>query len=145
MEKIFIGSDHGGYRLKEKIKPYLEELGYEVDDQGPDNDESSDYPVYAKKVADKVSESDGKGILICGTGIGMSMAANKVKGVRAALAYDEKTARLSREHNNSNILCLGERTTEEDMAKKIVKTWLETKFSPEERHHRRVDEIMDLD
>lgn len=145
MSKIIIGSDHGGFKLKEKIKNYLEELDYEYEDVGTDDDKSSDYPDFAKKVAEKVAETDGRGILICGTGIGMSMAANKVEGIRAVLAYDEFTAKMSREHNNSNVLCLGERTTKEGMAKKIVKIWLETGFSKDERHHRRVDKIMKLE
>ncbi|MBR9705580.1 ribose 5-phosphate isomerase B [Candidatus Pacearchaeota archaeon] len=145
MEKIIIGSDHGGFKLKEKIKGYLKELGYDNEDMGPFNDESSDYPDYAKKVAKKVASEKGKGILICGTGMGMCMAANKVNGIRAALAYDEYTAKMSREHNNSNILCLGERSLKEEMAMKIVKIWLKTPFSKEERHHKRVDKIMDLE
>ena len=143
--KIFIGSDHGGFKLKEKIKKYLKDLNYEYEDLGTNNTQSSDYPDFAYKVAKKVSETNSKGILICGTGIGMSISANKVKGIRAALAYDETTARMSREHNNSNILCLGERTTKEALAKKIVKVWLSTKFSKEERHHRRVSKIMKLE
>ena len=143
--KIFIGSDHGGFKLKEKIKKYPKDLNYEYEDLGTNNTQSSDYPDFAYKVAKKVSETNSKGILICGTGIGMSISANKVKGIRAALAYDETTARMSREHNNSNILCLGERTTKEALAKKIVKVWLSTKFSKEERHHRRVSKIMKLE
>lgn len=143
--KIFIGSDHGGFKLKEEIKEYLEELNYEYEDIGTENKESCDYPDFAYKVAKKVAETKGRGIVICGTGIGVSMAANKVKGIRAALAFNEYTAKMSREHNNSNVLCLGERTTKEALAKKIVKVWLDTKFSKEERHHRRVDKIMKLE
>jgi len=145
MKKIFIGSDHGGFKLKEKIKEYLKELNHEYEDLGTNNTQSSDYPDFAYKVAKKVAETNSRGILICGTGIGMSISANKVKGIRAALAYDETTARMSREHNNSNILCLGERTTKEALAKKIVKVWLNTKFSKEERHHKRVSKIMKLE
>ena len=143
--KIFIGSDHGGFKLKEKIREYLEELNYEYEDIGTENKESCDYPDFAYKVAKKVAETNSRGILICGTGIGVSMAANKVKGIRAALAFNEYTAKMSREHNNSNVLCLGERTIKEALAKKIVKVWLDTKFSKEERHHRRVDKIMKLE
>ena len=145
MKKIIIGSDHGGFELKGKIEHYLEELGYEYEDLGTNNTQSSDYPDFAYKVAKKVAETNSKGILICGTGIGMNMAANKVTGIRAALAYDESTARMSREHNNSNILCLGERTTKENLAKKIVKVWLETEFSKEERHIRRINKITKLE
>lgn len=141
MEKIIIGSDHGGFKLKEKIKVYLQELGYEAEDTGTYSEESCDYPEIARTVAEKVSKENNKGILICGTGIGMSIAANKVKRVRAALCYDENTAKLSREHNNANILCIGERTTKEDIAKNIVKVWLETPFSEDERHHRRVEKM----
>lgn len=144
MDKIIIGSDHGGFKLKEKIKKYLEELGYEYDDFGTHSEESCDYPLIAKEVAEKVAKSNGRGILICGTGIGMCMTANKVKGIRAALVYDEFTTKLSREHNNSNILCLGERTSNSENFKDLVKMWLETEFSPEERHHRRVKEMDDL-
>lgn len=144
MKKIIIGSDHGGFKLKEKIKKYLGELGYEYEDIGTDSMQSCDYPDFAYKVAKKVAETNSKGILICGTGIGMSISANKVRGIRAALAFDEFTAKMSREHNNSNVLCLGERTTKEELAKKIVKVWLETPFSKEERHHRRVDKITKL-
>ena len=143
--KIFIGSDHGGFKLKEKIKEYLKELNHEYEDIGTNSNESCDYPDFAYKVAKKVAETNGKGIVICGTGIGVSMAANKVKGIRAASVFDEYTAKMSREHNNSNVLCLGERTTKENMAKKIVKIWLNTKFSKEERHHKRVDKIMKLE
>lgn len=142
MEKIILGSDHGGFKLKQEVKDLLKELNYEFEDLGCNSEESCDYPEFGQKVAEKVAETDGKGILICGTGIGMSMTANKVKGIRAALAFDEFTAKMSREHNNSNILCLGERTTDEKMAKKIVRIWLETPFSDEERHGRRVDRIM---
>ncbi len=145
MEKIYIGSDHGGIKLKETIKKLIEEEGYEAEDLGCYDKESCDYPEYAKKVAEKVAEEDGRGILICGTGIGMCIAANKVKGIRAAFAYDDFTAKMSREHNNSNILCLGERSLEEDNAKNITKIWLRTKFSSEERHHRRVNKIMEME
>ncbi len=145
MKKIIIGSDHGGFELKEILKEYLKELSYDYEDVGTKNRESCDYPDFAKKVSQKIIEKNSRGILICGTGIGMSMAANKIKGIRAALAFDEYTAKMSREHNNSNVFCLGERTTKEIMAKKIVKIWLETKFSKEERHHKRVGKIMKLE
>ncbi len=143
--KIIIGSDHAGFKLKETLKKYLKELNYDHEDVGTNSEESCDYPDFAYKVAKKVAETNGRGIVICGTGIGSCIAANKVKGIRAALAFDEYTAKMSRQHNNSNVLCMGERTTKENMAKKIVKIWLNTKFSKEERHHKRVDKIMKLE
>lgn len=140
--KIIIGSDHGGFKLKETIKEYIEELGYKIEDIGTDSTKSVDYPIYAKKVAEEVSKDSNKqGILVCGTGLGMCMTANKFKGIRAALCYNESSAKLAKEHNNANILCLGEREFKEDLAKKITKTFLETPFSNEERHKRRIKEI----
>jgi len=144
--KIVIGSDHAGFKLKEKIKEYVKELGYDIDDKGTDSEEPRDYPIYAEKVAKEVAKDKDKlGILICGTGLGMCMAANKVKGVRAALAYNENAARMAKEHNNANILCLGSREFSEERAKKITKIFLETPFSKESRHIKRVKEIMDLE
>ena len=145
MMKIIIGSDHAGFKLKEVLKKYLKEMTYEYEDMGTNSEESVDYPDFSYKVAKKVAETNSKGIAICGTGIGSCIAANKVKGIRAALAFDEYTAKMSREHNNSNVLCLGARTTKEELAKKIVKIWLETPFSKEERHHRRIGKIMKLE
>ncbi len=145
MKKIIIGSDHAGFKLKELIKKYLIKLNYQYEDVGTNSEESCDYPDFAYKVAKKVSETNSRGIVICGTGIGSCIAANKVNKIRAAVAFDEYTAKMSREHNNGNVLCLGERTTKEGLAKKIVKIWLETPFSKEERHHRRVDKIMKLE
>lgn len=140
--KVYIGSDHGGFQLKEKIKGLLEEKGLEISDLGTQGTESCDYPDFAKAVAEKVaSEPEAKGILICGTGIGMSMTANKAKGIRAALCHNEFTAQMAREHNNANVLCLGERVLDESTALKIVEVFLETGFSGEERHARRVKKI----
>ncbi len=141
MNKIIIGSDHAGFQLKEKIKQYLKDLNYDVEDIGADSEESVDYPLIGKKAAKKVAETKTKGILICGSGLGMAIAANKVKGVRAALAYDEYTAKVAREHNNANILTLGGRTSSAKDYKKIVKTFLTTQFSKEARHQRRVREL----
>jgi len=139
---ICLGSDHGGFDLKQEIKKYLEKNNIEYRDLGPDKvDNDDDYPDYAVKVAEEVAAGDNKGILICGTGIGMCITANKLKGVRAALCYDKKTAILSREHNNANILCLGARTTKKSKALKIVDVWLKTEFSSEDRHKRRVDKM----
>lgn len=144
-KKIAIGADHAGFELKEKMKNSLIELGYETQDFGTNSTDSVDYPLIAKSLANAVSSKNPKrGILICGTGIGMSIAANKVKGIIAAHCYDIETAKLSRLHNNSNILTIGGRTTEPELAKKIIKVWLETDFEGG-RHQRRVQEIRDLE
>lgn len=143
--KVFIGSDHGGYNLKEKIKEVFSPLGYEFEDVGTNSLDSCDYPVYAEKVAQKVQETEGRGILVCGTGIGMSICANKFKGIRASHCTDTFSARMTREHNNSNILCLGERITGQDLALDIVKIWLETPFSEGERHINRLNLIKDIE
>ena len=142
---VIIGSDHGGLELKEQIKEYFGSGDVKVDDVGTNSEDSCDYPDYAAKVAEKVLQSGDLGIIICGTGIGVSMAANKFKGIRAALCYDEYTARMAREHNDANILCLGGRTTTPEDAQKIIKVFLETKASDEDRHKRRVDKIRDLE
>ncbi len=143
--KLAIGSDHGGYALKEKIKDYLLNNGYNVEDFGCFSEESTDYPDYALKVAEAVScgEFDA-GILICGTGIGISIAANKVKGIRAALCHDGLTARLAKQHNNANILCMGGRTTGIETAKDIVDNWLNSEFEGG-RHLRRINKITDIE
>jgi ribose 5-phosphate isomerase B len=140
---IVIGSDHGGYELKEEIKKLLDEKGIKYEDVGTFSEESVDYPDYAAKVSEIVSSSEGKrrGILICGTGIGMSMVANKFPKIRAALCHDEYTARMAREHNDANILCMGGRVLDKGTAKKITEAWLETPFSEEERHKRRIEKI----
>ena len=139
--KISIGSDHGGFEYKDVIKNFLTNEGYEVIDEGTYSKESCDYPEIAKQVAKKVSTGEvSRGILICGSGIGMSIAANKVKGIRAALCSETTSARLSREHNNSNVLCMGQRLIGETMAIDIVKTWLNTEFSGG-RHQNRIDMI----
>ena len=141
MTKVFIGSDHGGLNLKSKIIEVFSENGYEFEDLGTNSKDSCDYPVYAEKVAKKVLETTGKGILVCGTGIGMSIAANKFKGIRASHCTDTFSARMTREHNDSNILCLGERITGQDLAIDIVKIWLNTPFSNGERHINRLNLI----
>ena len=139
--KIAIGSDHGGFELKAIITKYLKEKDIEFKDFGTFDKESCDYPVFAKKVAQAVSEREfDRGILVCGSGIGVSIAANKVKGVRAALCWNEETARLSREHNNSNIICMGERQLDSELALEMVKTWLQTDFEGG-RHQKRIDMI----
>ena len=136
---IYIGSDHGGYTLKLEIIEHLKERGFEVTDIGCDSEASCDYPIYAKKVTDAIIDgSADKGILVCGTGIGMSMAANKVSGIRAALCHDVFSAQATREHNNANILCLGARVVGPGLALMIVDTFLDTAFSNDERHVRRL-------
>lgn len=136
---IYIGSDHAGYNLKNYLKSYLARSGYNVIDMGNEKYEpGDDYPDYALKVAGKVSETGDLGILLCGSGVGACVTANKVKGIRAVNAADPSIARQSREHINTNILCLGQNYISTKLAKIIVNTWLETDFSTEERHQRRV-------
>lgn len=137
--KICIGSDHGGYALKLELIEHLKARGFEVTDVGCDSDKSCDYPVYAKAVTDIITEKKADlGILVCGTGIGMSMAANKVEGVRAALCHDVFSAKATREHNNANILCMGARVVGAGLAEMIVDTFVDTPFSNDERHIRRI-------
>lgn len=140
--KVVLGCDHGGFNYKNIVKEYLKSLDIEVLDVGTFSSESCDYPEIAKKVVERVTSGVfERGILICGTGIGMSIAANKYKGIRAALCSDTYSARLTREHNNSNVLCLGERVIGEGLLLDIVKVWLDTPFSNEERHIRRINKI----
>jgi ribose 5-phosphate isomerase B len=141
--RIIIGADHAGFDIKEKIKKYLEKKKILYEDLGADSaDKPDDYPDYAERVARKVvSERDAKGILVCGTGIGMCIAANKVKGARAAAAYDSYTAELSRTHNDANILCLRGRKFPFWKIKSIMNIWINAEFSGEERHKRRVGKI----
>jgi|Deesub1362A_J573_1020465.scaffolds.fasta_scaffold00077_23 RpiB/LacA/LacB family sugar-phosphate isomerase len=141
-DKVFIGSDHAGFKLKEQIKEYLAELGVDYEDLGNHElDPHDDYPDYALKVAEKVAETKSRGILICDSGVGVCIVANKVKGIRAVNAGSVRIAEMSRRHNNTNVLCLGQDYVTVDEAKDIVKAWLETEFSSESRHHRRVDKI----
>ncbi|MGN0252108.1 MAG: ribose 5-phosphate isomerase B [Oliverpabstia sp.] len=136
---IAIGCDHGGYELKKEILAYLDQKGIEYKDFGCDSTASVDYPVYARKVAHAILDgSCEKGILICGTGIGISIAANKIPGIRAALCTDCFCAQATREHNDANILALGGRVVGPGLAIKIVQTFLETPFSNDERHKRRI-------
>ncbi len=137
--KILIASDHGGFKLKEHLKTYFKKQNYEFEDMGTYNEKSVDYPIYASKVAKRVPNEDNTlGVLICGTGIGISIAANKHKGVRAALVDSVTMARLSREHNNANIVCMGGRTTGSLIAEEIIETFINTKFEAG-RHQRRID------
>lgn len=140
--KIALGSDHGGYQLKENLKKYLKELNVEYKDFGCNSEKSVDYPDIGFKIAIEVKNRNyDKGILICGTGIGMSIVANKIKGIRASLCHDVFSARYTREHNDANILTLGGRVIDTGLAKEIVKVWLNTDFSGEERHLKRLNKI----
>ena len=142
---IAIGCDHGGLSHKEKIKEKLSEWGYEYKDFGTYDESSCDYPDIAKEVAEGIKSGEcDKGILICGTGIGMSIAANKVSGIRAAHVTDTFSAKMSREHNNAHIICLGERITGIEVAFEIVKAYLEAEFQGG-RHEQRVNKIMALE
>jgi ribose 5-phosphate isomerase B len=140
-DPIILGSDHAGFELKEKVKGALARLGVPCEDVGTDSTEPVDYPDYAHEVAAAVQEGRfTRGIVVCGTGIGVSMAANRHPGVRAAIAYDEQTARLSREHNDANVLALGGRSLDPDLAERILEVWLGTPFAGG-RHARRVAKI----
>mgnify|MGYP002517767750 CR=1 FL=1 len=139
---IALGSDHGGYGLKQEVIKHLEERGIEYKDYGCYSEESCDYPIYGKKVAEAVAGGECEfGIIICGTGIGISISANKVPGIRAALCHDCFSAQATREHNNANILAMGARVIGPGLALKIVDTFLDTPFSNEERHIRRISMI----
>ncbi len=141
--RIAIGSDHGGFELKELLVPLIKELGHSAEDVGCYSHDSVDYPDFAKIVCHKVSNSfSDTGILICGTGIGMSIAANRSRSIRAALCHDHYTASLSREHNNANVLCIGARVLGNGVAEEIVKTWLSTDFAGG-RHQRRISQFSD--
>jgi len=142
--KIAIGSDHGGYELKENIKTYLQSKDIDFVDFGTHSTASVDYPDYAKKVGEAVTkEPFDFGIVICGTGIGISIAANKIKGVRAALVYDDMTAKLAKEHNHANVIALGGRTTPIDKAISIIDTFMSA--TEEERHQTRINKIKEIE
>ncbi len=140
---IILGADHAGYEYKEKLKKYLENKGFTLEDYGAfKEDKEDDYPDFAIKVGERVSMGkDSLGILICGSGAGMAIAANKVKGIRAVEAYDLYSAKMSKQHNNANILGLGARKLSFDKMKKIVDIWLNTNFTGEKRHIRRLNKI----
>ncbi len=144
--EVVIGSDHAGYRRKEEIKRFLKRKGVSIEDVGTDSARPVDYPVFAEKVAKKVAkDKKARGILVCGSGTGMTIAANKVKGVRAVAAYDNYTAKMSRVDNDTNVLGLRGRGFPLKKAKRIVSTWLKTPFSRKARHKRRVKEIAKLE
>ena len=143
--KVALGCDHGGFVLKAKVVETLQKLGAEVVDFGTNNEESVDYPVYAEKVAHAVADTVCElGVLLCGTGIGMSIAANKVKGIRAAVLSDTFSAKATRQHNNSNILCLGGRVVTPEEAAKLVTVWYTTEYEGG-RHQKRVDMITEIE
>jgi ribose 5-phosphate isomerase B len=143
--RIALGADHAGFQAKENIKQYLESAGYVVSDTGTWSEESVDYPDFAIKVARRVQQGqDDLGILVCGTGIGMAIAANKIEGVRAAVAHDALTARMSREHNDANVLALGARVLGEHQIIEVAVSFLGAQFAGG-RHRRRVDKITELD
>ncbi|MFD1203797.1 MULTISPECIES: ribose 5-phosphate isomerase B [Sporosarcina] len=143
--KIAISSDHGGNRLRHEIMQLLSEIGLDYVDFGPDSDDSVDYPDYATPVANGVASGEfDRGILICGTGIGMSIAANKVKGIRCALVHDVFSAKATRGHNDSNVLAMGERVVGPGLAREIVTAWLDTSFEGG-RHERRIAKLKELE
>ncbi len=140
--KIVVASDHGGYALKEKVKSWLTDAGHEVRDFGCFGTESVDYPDFALPAAQALARGEAdRGVFICTTGIGVSICANKVRGVRCALCSDPMTARLTREHNDTNALAMGAGVVGENLAKEILFTWLSTPFSEAPRHQRRIDKI----
>ncbi|MDD5383127.1 MAG: ribose 5-phosphate isomerase B [Candidatus Margulisbacteria bacterium] len=140
--KIAIGSDHAGFKLKEIVKNYLKRKKLEFKDFGASSEESVDYPDYAFPVAEAVARGEfDRGILICGSGVGVTITANKVKGIRAVNAYDTYSAKQSRQHGDCNVLCLAGRKLTRAKATKIVDVWLKTEFSGEERHLRRIKKI----
>ena len=147
--KIAIASDHAGYQTKNRVIQFLKESGYDWTDFGTNSDSSVDYPDFAFQVAQEVSSGKyTRGILICGSGLGMCIAANKVKSIRAVTCHDTFTAKMSRRHNDANVLCIGARVVKQDNLIPIVKTWLETEFESEEgksRHQRRLNKISDYE
>jgi ribose 5-phosphate isomerase B len=143
--KIAIASDHAGYEEKERLKPLLDEMGIQYEDLGPVSGESVDYPDYARKVGEEVAQGRAQqGLLVCGSGTGMAIAANKVPGVRAAVAWTAETARLAREHNDANVLALGARVMLPEELPKIVRAWFNAEFAGG-RHAIRVDKIREIE
>ena len=142
--KIAVAADHGGYKLKEKVKEHLLERGIEVEDLGTHSEESVDYPIYGKLCGEAVASGQADlGVVVCGTGIGISIAANKVHGIRCGLCTSVEMAHLTKQHNNANILALGGRTTGEELTMEIVDEWLDTQYEGG-RHQRRVEMLDNL-
>jgi len=143
--RISIAADHRGYHLKQQLVPWLESQGYLVSDEGPETSDAVDYPDFARKVAGKVSSGQAdRGILVCATGVGMCITANKVHGVRAIICGDEQGARLSRQHNDVNVICLSGDKLDESSAQRLLDAWLETEFEGG-RHARRVEKIAEIE
>lgn len=143
--RIALGADHAGYQVKERVKELLQKDGFEVIDFGTHSNESMDYPDSASRVAESVSQAESdRGILVCGTGLGMAIAANKFRGIRAATCNDTYTARMAAEHTDANVLCVGARVVDADHALAIVKEWMRTKFAGG-RHQRRLDKISEIE
>ena len=143
--RIALASDHAGYAEKERLKTVLTDLGVEFDDLGTASEESVDYPDYARQVAEQVADGRvAQGLLVCGSGTGMAITANKVHGVRAAVAWSEEIARLARQHNNANVLAIGARTTPADEIPKIIRAWFSTEFEGG-RHAARVAKISEVE
>lgn len=139
---LYFGSDHGGYQMKEVLKEWAKGAGYEFTDLGCFSEEVCDYPDIAKEVCEKVKQDSGsKGVLVCGTGIGMSIAANKFRGIRAALCTNEFMAQMAREHNDAQIICMGGRVSDDAMAKKMLEVFLKTNFSEKDRHKIRIEKL----
>lgn len=145
--KISLAADHNGFDLKKEISDQLENEGYEVIDVGPhSHDPLDDYPDYAKKLADSVSRGESlRGIMICGSGVGASVASNKVKGIRAAVCHDIYSAHQGVEHDDMNVLCLGSRIVGSEVARELVKAFITAEFTGEERHQRRLDKVLDME
>ena len=144
--KLVIGNDHAGVEMKYELTVYLQNKGYEVINVGTDSTEAFDYPIAGYKVGKAVAEGNADlGVLICGTGVGISLAANKVHGIRACVCSDPTTARLSREHNNTNVIAFGARIIGMETAKHILDEWLNAKYAGSERHHRRVAMITEIE
>jgi ribose 5-phosphate isomerase B len=143
---IAIGADHAGYRLKAELLDFIRSLGHEVEDFGAHGPESVDYPDFASAVCNKIISGEAdRGILICGTGIGMSIAANKMPGIRCALVHDVFSAKATREHNDTNVIAIGERVIGPGLAQEILGTWLSTEFSNGERHKNRIGKVRALE
>lgn len=143
--KIALASDHAGFAEKERLKPLFDELGLEITDFGTVSEESVDYPDYARRVAEAVASGEvEQGVLVCGSGTGMAITANKVRGVRAAVAWSEETARLARQHNDANVLTIGARVTPEEEIPQIVRAWFSAKFDGG-RHAARVEKIKEIE
>lgn len=144
--RLAVGGDHAGYAMKSYLRDYLAELGQMVTDCGPVDDAPCDFPDFAEKVADEVrSGRVDRGILVCGSGVGVSVAANKIPGIRASICHDSYSARQGVEHDDMNVLCIGARIIGEELAKEILRAYLSAQYTPQPRHQRRVDKILDIE